>query len=359
MSAEDAVPEDAAYLRFRASGDPDALAELYDRTADRLLRASLHLAPGAAAAGDLVQATFVAVIERAPDFDPDRPVLPWLLGILGNQAKLARWRAARAPDPDRVRRSGEPAPSDAAEGSELREALDRAIDALPAAHRPVLVLRLMHGMEPAEIAYALGRPPGTIRSQLSRGLERVRSGLPAGFASGLAGLAGLAVACPVRGLVAVREAVLAHALQPAAVAAAAGAGAVATSGVGTLGGTLTIGGLLMQKAVVTAIGLVAALAIGYAAWPGTSSPLAASEPGIGQPKGAEPAPPDGPPWNHPVNLNRRPAQDPAPGPSAGKEKPAKSSPLPGVRGRRTSRRRSHRSGASCRPPASCDARPER
>ena len=67
-----------------------------------LLRIALHTTADAAQAEDVLQATFLVAIEESSRFDPARRVLPWLVGILANEAKKAKARNARIPDPARL-----------------------------------------------------------------------------------------------------------------------------------------------------------------------------------------------------------------------------------------------------------------
>lgn len=159
--------EDRLFSAFQRSGSPRALGRVYDRVADELMRVALHLARDPAEAEDLVQLTFVTAIERAKDFETGARVLPWLLGILARHAKAQNRRGARRPDPLRlhVRRGEEP---DArAEEVELDRHVERALRSVPESYRPVLVLRLRHGLSAGEIADALGQPTGTVRSQIA------------------------------------------------------------------------------------------------------------------------------------------------------------------------------------------------
>ena len=89
-------PEDLAFVRFCRTGAPEALAQVFDRTAGQLLLVAMHLTRDGALAEDLVQGTFVAAIQSADGFAPGRRVLPWLLGILAHLASGARRQAARA-----------------------------------------------------------------------------------------------------------------------------------------------------------------------------------------------------------------------------------------------------------------------
>ncbi|MSR63504.1 MAG: sigma-70 family RNA polymerase sigma factor [Planctomycetes bacterium] len=198
---------DRLFREFAASGNPRALGEVYDLVAPELLRVALHATRDAADAEDVLQATFVAAIERAASFDRTQRVLPWLVGILANEARKARERAARRPDPERLERATPGDPALEAERTELLAQLDSALERVPAAFRPVLTLRLRHGLSVPEIAAALERPSGTVRSQLARGTECLRRALPAGLAGAL-----LVVATPTRGLAAVRAAVVEHAV---------------------------------------------------------------------------------------------------------------------------------------------------
>ncbi len=197
---------DRLFRQFAANGDPRALGEVYDLLAPELLRIALHTARDAAEAEDVLQATFVAVIERADRFDRTQPVMPWLVGILANEARKARARAARTPEPDRLEHERPRDPELEAERAELLAQLDSALERVPVAFRPVLTLRLRHGLSVPEIAAALERPSGTVRSQLARGTEQLRRSLPAGLAGAL-----LFAAAPTRGLAAVRDAIVEHA----------------------------------------------------------------------------------------------------------------------------------------------------
>lgn len=202
MEAERSQP-DHLFRVFARTGDPRALGEVYDLLAPELLRIALHTARDAAEAEDVLQATFVAAIERVRHFDPEQRVLPWLVGILANESRKARVRAARRPDPERLEPRAAAGPESDAERAELLAELELQLERLPEAFRPVLQLRLRHGLSVTEIAAALGRPSGTVRSQLARGTECLRRTLPAGLASAL-----VLVATPTRGLAAVRDAVL-------------------------------------------------------------------------------------------------------------------------------------------------------
>ena len=237
-----ASPE-ALFLRYRSTGQPEPLGELFDRVSPQLLALALHLCSHPADAEDALQATFVVAIDRAASWDPTRPLLPWLAGILGNQCKRigerrARRREQELPPEPLVLEDGSPLAS--TERRELVGKLREHIDRLPVEQRQVLLLQLEHGLAPAEVAEVLAVPPGTVRMRLHRAVQTLRGVLPASL------VALLVAALPQRGVAAVRGAVLAHA--------------------GTVG---VVGGVLLMKkmlAVVTAVVLLVGTGVAWAVW---------------------------------------------------------------------------------------------
>lgn len=53
----------------------------------------------------------------------------------------------------------------------------RAVAALPEPYREVVALRFFGDLSLLDIAAATGRPEGTVKAQLHRGLERLRKGM--------------------------------------------------------------------------------------------------------------------------------------------------------------------------------------
>jgi RNA polymerase sigma-70 factor (ECF subfamily) len=208
-----------AFLAFRETGDPLAIASVYDEVAPELLLVAAHVGFRGGDAEDLLQETFLTALEKARDYDPSRRLLPWLVGILVIAARSARRRAARTPETERVRTPAAAIdPADAAEDAELAELLARRLRALPASYRQALTLRFVHGLAPIEIAHALGLPSATIRTRLRRGQELLKQSLPASVAGVLA-----TVVSNGQAVAAVREVVLERARSLAA-AAPVGAG---------------------------------------------------------------------------------------------------------------------------------------
>jgi RNA polymerase sigma-70 factor (sigma-E family) len=141
----------------------------------RLFRTALLLAGrDRAAAEDLLQ----LALERAyrhwgrvsRSGDPER----YVRRILANAAN-DRWRrAVRRPERPLGPGDAGPVVADQADVVAERDFLIRALAGLPPRQRTVLVLRYYNDLSEAEIADALGCSVGTVKSQASRGLARLR-----------------------------------------------------------------------------------------------------------------------------------------------------------------------------------------
>ena len=246
------------FRRYQQRQDVRALGRVFDRTAPEILRVALHFAGDLSRAEELLQDTFLTAMRQAGRFDATQKLVPWLLGILANHARNGRRRDRRVPDPERVVLRAVPEVDAGAQASESTAALHNAIDALREPYREVLVLHLRHDLSATAIAHALDRAPATVRSQLHRGLEKLRDRLPGGLRERAVGT--------VVGLGAIREHVLREASATAVVAQTA-VGAVTTA-------ALSWGGLGMgKKAVALGIGGVLLAATGGAlVWTADRSP---------------------------------------------------------------------------------------
>lgn len=254
------------FLRWRSSGDPGDLGVVFDACTPRLLALALHLVGDPADAEDLLQATFLAAIEDAGRFEEGRLLLPWLSGILTHRVRRHHRRRAQKREQSLeglVDRPDEQVSRDADGSEDVVETIERKIEQVGDPYRPVLLLSLIHGLRPAEVARVLGRTPGSVRVQLHRGLEQLRQRLPRGL--NLSAMAPMWISMrPERGLAAIRESVLAR-------------GVLTKS---TLVSTGTLGALAMGKKSLAAAAIALA-AILTALGPWTWSRF-----------GAEPATPD-------------------------------------------------------------------
>ena len=116
-------------------------------------------------------------------FDPERPVLPWLIAIARRLClDLRRRRAVKARvETMPVSETPPPSPADEASFREQLSRLDRALADLDEGPREAVVLFHIEQMSYRDIAAALEVPMGTVMTWLHRGraqLKRALEGAP-------------------------------------------------------------------------------------------------------------------------------------------------------------------------------------
>lgn len=150
------------------------LEQLLDERGNHLMQAAIALAGNRQEGEDLLQAALERLVRRWRQVESDPE--GYLRRILYNLAadgwrRRANWMR-RVPLLQAGQR-GE-AGFDAVAAVDLRDALGRALAALPPFQRTVLVLRYWEGRSLTETAEILGCPEGTVKSAASRGLARLR-----------------------------------------------------------------------------------------------------------------------------------------------------------------------------------------
>lgn len=164
--------QDGELLVRASAGDEDAFAILYRRRSTAVYRFALGMTGSREAAEEVVQETFMALIEKPTGFDAARGAMTsYLYGVARNQS-LKRFRAlGEAVAFDEDRHDGD-SPADAFEILEAKdrsEALRRALLGLPEGYREAVVLCDLEELSYAEAAETLGAAVGTVRSRLHRG----------------------------------------------------------------------------------------------------------------------------------------------------------------------------------------------
>ena len=198
--AERLAAAEVVHLVARAqAGDLEAFTALVTHDIAALRRFCRGLTD-AAAADDLAQETLVRAWRSLARLGAPFRFRAWLFGIAANLARKAWRRRARADaslealladhyddlgrpaGPIRVRALLPAAPHSPEEVIDRREdaaRLHRALDALPAALRRVLVLHYLDGLSYAEIVTALDVPVSTVKGRLFKSRARLRVQLTA------------------------------------------------------------------------------------------------------------------------------------------------------------------------------------
>ena len=195
--------EDVLLARLRR-GDEGAFDELVIRHHGALIRMAMSHVADREVAEEVVQDTWMAVIESLDRFEGRSSLRTWIFGILIHKAKDRGVREKRhttfsafesydddneeAVDPSRFQQSGEwaghwafpPQPWDDQTPEKLLanqqavHAMQQAIEALPTTLKEVLILRDVEGVEAKEVCELLKITETNLYVRLHRARERVR-----------------------------------------------------------------------------------------------------------------------------------------------------------------------------------------
>ena len=170
----DSVPDDELLVRI-ATGDGSAFTTLFRRRQTDVYRVALLMTGVRAAAEDVTQDVFMAVMRDAARYEPGRStVTAWLCGIARNHARRRLEREGRIVP---LHEDGEaelpgiavhPDPIGDLANTERLNALRQAVLSLPLRYREVVVLCDLQELSYADAAAALDCAVGTVRSRLHR-----------------------------------------------------------------------------------------------------------------------------------------------------------------------------------------------
>jgi RNA polymerase sigma-70 factor (ECF subfamily) len=190
----DVASGEHALVQRLQNGDEAAFVEVVENYHPRLLRFAAGLVGSWAAAEDVVQDTWVAVIRGVERFEGRSSLQTWLFQICANRARSAWTKQQRTVpidtseptvDPSRFGSDSAwvqpPEPWDAVDDRLLADAVvplvRTAIEDLPDMQRQVVTLRDVEGLTSADVCDVLAISEGNQRVLLHRGRARVRRAL--------------------------------------------------------------------------------------------------------------------------------------------------------------------------------------
>lgn len=184
-------PDETLMLRYQ-QGDRAAFAQLVRRHQTHLFNFALRQVRVPQVAEDVVQESFVRVVQNAADFKHEARFTTWVYTITRNLCidQLRKRALRKHPSLDESRgedgdgptlgeQTADPRASVEREatGTELKERIARAVDKLPDEQREVFLLRETSNLPFKEIAEITGVPENTVKSRMRYALERLQEAL--------------------------------------------------------------------------------------------------------------------------------------------------------------------------------------
>lgn len=191
---ENPLGDEAEVLRGLVAGDRAVFAAVYRRHNPAMLRLATAILGARASAEEVAQDAWVSVLRNIDGFEGRSSLAGWIFTILTNKARTRARRDGRTVSFDdggeedslaaafdgRGRWRDMPelwdqiSPERIVDGRDMLDHVARAIEALPAAQRAVLILRGQQGLDPAEVCEALGITEGNMRVLLHRARVSLR-----------------------------------------------------------------------------------------------------------------------------------------------------------------------------------------
>ena len=168
--------EDGVLIGLAAKGDSEAVHEIVVRHQAMVYRTCLRIIGNEVDAEDAAQATFLLFLKKCRKLKGDIILGGWLYRTAGFVSQEHIRNAAR-----RKRREENSHIMNDQENqeatqvwNELKPELDKALMALPAKHRDVVVLRYLEGKSNDEAATTLGMTPSAVSTCLARAMDKLR-----------------------------------------------------------------------------------------------------------------------------------------------------------------------------------------
>jgi RNA polymerase sigma factor (sigma-70 family) len=173
MTVMDRESELALIARLRAH-DADAFDLVHDHFNARLFNFLARLSRRREVAEDLLEETWLRLVDRGPTLQEDTRLGPWLFTVARNL--YVSYRRARLIEDSHAGGliglwpfgSPLPSPFEQAAASEAERRVEAVLGTLPVAYREALLLVGVEGMRHAEAAAVCGITPEAMRQRLSR-----------------------------------------------------------------------------------------------------------------------------------------------------------------------------------------------
>jgi RNA polymerase sigma-70 factor, ECF subfamily len=145
----------------------------------RLVRYLTYLLGRREAVDDLVQETWLRVLERGHSYDGKSRFEPWLFTVARNLALdyVRKRRTSSLDTDDALEAPASPAPSPFEQAARTEDAqrLAQSLATLEPHYREALVLRFQEDLSLEEMAGVVGAPVSTVSSRIYRGLAALRA----------------------------------------------------------------------------------------------------------------------------------------------------------------------------------------
>lgn len=168
---------------YRLARNPSLLNILFTRHADVGFRTAMRYMRNQPDAEDVLQLAFIQFLENLPNFkEGSSTVKPWLMKMIVNaslcklreEKRRAKRQNAVASEKFLKHEQENEAKKTNEDREELKNKIKNVVDTLPEKYRSPIWLVMYEGFSYPEVATVLALPEKTVRTQVSRGLEKLK-----------------------------------------------------------------------------------------------------------------------------------------------------------------------------------------
>ncbi len=181
MNPQDSAPDRLAALLTKTSlGDRLAFAELYESTKSKLFAVSLRIVHERQIAEEVLQDSFVKIWHHAADYAAAKSApMTWMTAIVRNRSLdiVRRPDLEVADEEDYFATNLEdesPTPPDVLASKRDEAQIVRCMKGLEGEQHKAISMAFFQGLSHSEVAEKLGKPLGTVKTHIRRGLLKLK-----------------------------------------------------------------------------------------------------------------------------------------------------------------------------------------
>lgn len=170
----------AELLAQSGLGNRKAFAELYDASKSKLFAVSLRIVRERHIAEEVLQDSFVNIWNNAAKYAIAKSApMTWMTAIVRNRSlDIVRRPLVEVADEDDYfalnMEDGSPGPQDQLTAKRDQVKIERCMKGLAGEQLQTISLAFFHGLSHSEVADHLGRPLGTVKTHIRRGLQKLK-----------------------------------------------------------------------------------------------------------------------------------------------------------------------------------------
>lgn len=159
-----------------SGGDHQYLTELFTRHSDVIYRTAYHIMKNSSDAEDVMQTAYFEMVQGLLRYKHTGSVVGWMLQVVVHNC-YDRIRSEKSRKNRERKIMSERAQISSLKNYELTEMIESHLSKLPDIYKVPIALQIIEGLSIKEVAEALEIPEKTIRSQIARGLEKLKVSL--------------------------------------------------------------------------------------------------------------------------------------------------------------------------------------